>query len=47
MGSEHQVAKILELQLQPQSFQWIFGVDFLRSDWFDLLAVWGTLEGLL
>ena len=47
MGSEHQVAKVLELQLQPQSFQWIFGVDFLRSDWFDLLTVWGTLEGLL
>ena len=28
----HQVTKILELQLQHQSFQWIFGVDFLR-DW--------------
>ena len=25
----HQVAKELELQLQPQSFQWIFRVDFL------------------
>ena len=25
----HQVAKVLELQLQPQFFQWIFRVDFL------------------
>jgi len=25
----HQVANVLELQLQHQSFQWIFGVDFL------------------
>ena len=24
----HQVAKVLELQLQPQSFQWIFATDF-------------------
>ena len=28
----HQVAKVLELQLQPQFFQWIFRVDFLY-DW--------------
>ena len=28
----HQVAKVLELQLQHQSFQWIFRVDFLQ-DW--------------
>ena len=28
VGSSHQVAKVLELQLQHQSFQWIFGVDF-------------------
>ena len=27
--SSHQVAKVLELQLQHQSFQWIFRVDFL------------------
>ena len=27
VGSSHQVAKILELQLQHQSFQWIFKVD--------------------
>ena len=29
VGSLHQVAKILELQLQHQSFQWIFRIDFL------------------
>ena len=27
--SLHQVAKVLELQLQHQSFQWIFRIDFL------------------
>ena len=30
--SSHQVAKVLKLQLQHQSFQWIFTTDFL-SDW--------------
>ena len=29
VGSSHQVAKILELYLQHQLFQWIFRVDFL------------------
>ena len=29
VSSLHQVAKILELQLQHQSFQWIFRIDFL------------------
>ena len=29
VGSSYQVAKVLELQLQHQSFQWIFMVDFL------------------
>ena len=29
VSSSHQLAKILELQLQHQSFQWIFRVDFL------------------
>ena len=28
VGSLHQVTKVLELQLQHQSFQWIFRVDF-------------------
>ena len=32
IGSSHQLAKVLELQLQHQSFQWVFRVDFL-SDW--------------
>ena len=31
-GSSHQVAKVLELPLQQQSFQWIFRVHFLW-DW--------------
>ena len=29
VSSSHQVAKVLELQLQHQSFQWIVRVDFL------------------
>ena len=29
VGSSHQVAKVLELQFQYQSFQWMFRVDFL------------------
>ena len=32
VSSPHQVAKILELQLHHQSFQWIFRIDFLW-DW--------------
>ena len=32
VSSSHQVAKILELQIQYQSFQWIFSADFLY-DW--------------
>ena len=36
----------MELQLQPQFFQLIFRVDFLYN-WFDLLAVQGTLKSLL
>ena len=39
LSSSHQVAKVLELQLQYQSFQWIFRVD--------LLAVQGTLKSLI
>ena len=29
VGSSHQVAKVLEFQLQHQPFQWIFRTDFL------------------
>ena len=39
--SSHQVAKVLELQLQHQSFQWIFRTDL------DLLAMQGTLKSVL
>ena len=46
-GSSHQVAKVLELQLQHQSFQWISGLISFRIDWFDLLAVQGTFKSLL
>ena len=31
VSSSHQVNKILEFQLQPQSFQWIFRIDFLED----------------
>ena len=41
----HQMAKVLELQHQP--FQRIFRVDFFKIDWFDLLAVKGTVKSLL
>ena len=39
VSSSHQVAKVLEFQLQHQSFQWIFRVD--------LLAVQGILKSLV
>ena len=39
VSSSHQMAKVLELQLQPKSFQKIFRID--------LLAVQGTLKSLL
>ena len=32
VSSSHQAAKVLEFQLQQQSFQWIFRIDFLY-DW--------------
>ena len=46
VSSSHQVAKVLEFQLQHQSFQWILLIPF-RMDWLDLLAVQGTLKNLL
>ena len=42
--SLHQVAKILEFQLQHQSYS---GLISFRMDWLDLLAVQGTLNNLL
>ena len=47
VSSSQQVDKVLELQLQCQPFQWICRTDFLRIDWFDLLAVQKTLKNLL
>ena len=47
VSSSHQVAKVLEFQLQHQSFKWIFKTDFLQEIWLDLLAVEGTLKSLL
>ena len=41
------LAIVLELQLQHQSFQWIFRTDFLKIYWMALLAVQGTLKSLL
>ena len=40
-----QVAKVLELQFQHQSLQWIFRTDFLQ-DWL-VGSPWGTLKGTL
>ena len=39
VGSSHQVAKVLEFQLQHQSFQWIF-----RTDFFWELIGWISLQ---
>ena len=47
VSSSHQVVKVLEFQLQHQSFQWTPRTDLLRMDWLDLLAVQGTLKSLL
>ena len=41
VSSLHQMAKVLELQLQHQSFQWILRIDFLW-DW----LVWSPEFGL-
>ena len=43
----HQGAKVLEFQLQRQSFQLIFRTDFLWIDWFDRLAAQETLKSIL
>ena len=45
VGSLYQVVKVLELQ--HQSCQWIVRLIPFRTDWFDLLAVQGTLKSLL
>ena len=43
VNSSHEMAKILEFQLQPQHP----GLISFRMDWLDLLAVQGTLKSLL
>ena len=47
VSSSHQMAKVLEFQLQPQSFQLNPGLISFRMDWLDLLSVQGTLKSLL
>ena len=47
VSSSHHVAKVLEFQLQHQSFRFIFRKYFFTMDWLDLLAVQGTLKSLL
>ena len=46
-SSSHEVAKVLEFQLQHQSFNEHPGLISFRMDWLDLLAVQGTLKSLL
>ena len=47
VSCSYQVAKVLEFQLQHQSFQWTPMTDLLRMNWLDLLAVQETLKSLL
>ena len=47
VSSSHQVAKVLEFQLQHQSFNEYSGLISFRMNWLDLLAVQGTLKSLL
>ena len=47
VSSSHQVAKVLEFQLQHQSFNEHSGLIYFRIEWLDLLAVQGTLKSLL
>ena len=39
VSSSYQVVKILELQLQHQSFRWIFKLFLFAINWFDIHAV--------
>ena len=47
VSSSHEVAKVLEFQLQHHSFQRNPGLISFRMDWLDVLAVQGTLKSLL
>ena len=46
VSSSHQVAKVLEFQLQQQSSNEYSGLISFRMDWLDLFAVQGTLKSL-
>ena len=47
VGSSHQVAKVLEFQLQHHPTSEHPGLISFRMDWLDLLAVQGTFKSLL
>ena len=47
VSSLHHVPKVLELQLSINPYNDYSGLISLRIDWFDLLAVQGTLKSLL
>ena len=47
VSCSHQMTKIQEFQVQHQAFQEYSGLIFLKIDWFDLLAIKGTLRSLL
>ena len=47
INSSHEVAKVLDFQLQQHSFQRNPGLISFRMDWLELLAVQGTHKSLL
>ena len=47
LSSSHEVAKVLEFQLNISPSNEYPGLNFFRMDWLDLLAVQGTLKSLL
>ena len=47
VSSSHQVAKVLEFQLQHLSLQWTLRTHLFRMDWLDLPSVQRTLKSLL
>ena len=47
INCSHQVAKVLELQLQHSSSNEYSGLISFRIDWFDLLVVQGTAKNIL
>ena len=46
VGCSHQMTKLLELQIQHQSFQQVLRLISLKIDWSDLFAIQGTLRSL-